>query len=119
VARTKTGPNDARRVFGPQVSLFLNINVLFLLFLLLCTTTACAHDTPANAIPLACKHKPGVGFSSPISNQHHTHPPHSKTQAEGGFTHHYYHISKITTPFQSSFDTFLTLSLFEHFYDNL
>jgi hypothetical protein len=35
-----------------------------------------------------------------------------------GYGNHHY-ISKITTPFQSSFDTFLTLSLFEHFYDNL
>jgi hypothetical protein len=55
------------------------------LFLLLRTTTACVHDMPANAIPLACKCEPGVGFSSPISNQHHKYPPRSQTRAGGEF----------------------------------
>jgi hypothetical protein len=85
----KNGPKRRQtRLWGPGTFVFKYKYYLFIVFI---TTTACAHDTLANAIPLACKYEPGVGFSSPTSNQHHTHPPRLQTRAEGGFTHHHHH----------------------------
>ena len=101
----KNGPKRRQtRLWATGTFFFKYKYYLFIVFI---TTTACAHDTPANAIPLACKYEPGLGFSSPTSNQHHTpsslanvsrgwvyspppppppHLPRSQTRAKGGFT---------------------------------
>jgi hypothetical protein len=63
--RAQTTPDAS---FGPIGTCFFNINVFILFYFnFFTTTTPSVHPTP-----LACKREPGVGFSSPTSNQHHT-----------------------------------------------